>query len=290
MRTSSCLAKPCDCVTDSRPYALELDDGTVIRGHTVILATGARYRRLPLPDIARFEGAGVHYAATAIEAALCEGEEAIVVGGGNSAGQAAVFLSRHAAHVHVLIRGAGLASTMSDYLVSRIKAAPERITLHPHTEVTALIGDRHVEAVTWRNRITGKSETPSIPNAFLMLGAEPNTEWLNSTVSLDDKGFVLTGESVGPEEPGGSYALADPLVTSCPGVFAVGDVRSRIPQTGRFSRRRRCGRRGLGTPGDGRQARRCFTTLHRTIDGNQYARNILTRSCRYRFGRRGRIT
>jgi thioredoxin reductase (NADPH) len=211
--------------TDSRPYALELDDGTVVRGHTVVLATGARYRRLPLPDIARFEGAGVHYAATAIEAALCEGEEAIVVGGGNSAGQAAVFLSRHAAHVHVLVRGAGLASTMSDYLVSRIKAAPERITLHPHTEVTALIGGRHVEAVTWRNQVTGDSETHRIPNAFLMLGAEPNTEWLNGAVALDDKGFVLTGDSPGPGGPGESYAPVDPLVTSCPGVFAVGDVR-----------------------------------------------------------------
>jgi thioredoxin reductase (NADPH) len=199
--------------TDSRPYAVELDDGTVLRGHTVVLATGARYRSLPLPDVARFEGAGVHYAATAIEAALCEGEEAIVVGGGNSAGQAAVFLSGYASHVHVLVRGAGLASTMSDYLVSRIKAVPERITLHPHTEVTALIGERHVEAVAWRNRVTGESGTHRIPNVYLMTGAEPNTKWLNGAVALDDKGFVCTGDS------------ADALATSCPGVFAVGDVR-----------------------------------------------------------------
>ena len=110
--------------TDTRPYALELDDGTVVRGHTVVLATGARYRRLPLPDIARFEGAGVHYAATSIEAALCDGEEAIVVGGGNSAGQAAVFLSRQAGHVHIVVRGDGLASTMSEYLVSRSRPRP----------------------------------------------------------------------------------------------------------------------------------------------------------------------
>jgi thioredoxin reductase (NADPH) len=211
--------------TDSRPYAIELDDGTVIRGHTVVLATGARYRSLPLPDVARYEGAGVHYAATAIEAALCDGEEAIVVGGGNSAGQAAVFLSRHAAHVHVVVRGTGLASTMSEYLVSRIKAAPERITVHPDTEITALIGDRHVDAVTWRNRLTGESQTHSIPNVFLMLGAEPNTEWLNGAVALDDKGFVLTGDSVEPEEPGSAHTLAQPLATSCPGIFAVGDVR-----------------------------------------------------------------
>ena len=211
--------------TDSRPYALELDDGTVIRGHTVVLATGARYRSLALADIARFEGAGVHYAATAVEAALCDGEEAIVVGGGNSAGQAAVFLSRHAAHVHIVVRGAGLASTMSEYLVSRIKAAPERITVHPHTEIAALIGDRHVDAVTWRNRLSGESQTRNIPNVFLMLGAAPNTEWLNGAVALDDKGFVLTGDSVGPDEPGWAHTLAHPLVTSCPGIFAVGDVR-----------------------------------------------------------------
>jgi thioredoxin reductase (NADPH) len=212
-------------ITDSLPYAIELDDGSLIHGHTVVLATGARYRSLPLADVARFEGAGVHYAATAIEAALCDGEEAIVVGGGNSAGQAAVFLSRHAAHVHVVVRGAGLAATMSEYLLSRIKAVPERITVHPHTEITALIGDRHVDAVTWRNRLTGESQTYSIPNVFLMLGAEPNTEWLNGAVALDDKGFVLTGDSVGPHQPGWAHAVAHPLATSCPGVFAVGDVR-----------------------------------------------------------------
>jgi thioredoxin reductase (NADPH) len=211
--------------TESRPYALELDDGTVIHGHTIVLATGARYRSLPLPGIARFEGAGVHYAATAVEAALCDGEEAIVVGGGNSAGQAAVFLSRHAKHVHVVARGGGLSSTMSEYLVSRIKAAPDRITVHPHTELTALIGGRHVDAVTWRNKVTGESQRHDIPNVFLMLGAEPNTEWLNGAVTLDAKGFVLTGDSVASGRPGWAHTLAHPLTTSCPGVFAVGDVR-----------------------------------------------------------------
>jgi thioredoxin reductase (NADPH) len=211
---------------DTRPYTVELDDGTVLRGHTVVLATGARYRSLPLPDIARFEGAGVHYAATAIEAALCEGEEAIVVGGGNSAGQAAVFLSRHAAHVHVAVRGPGLSSTMSEYLVSRIEAAADRITVHPHTEITALAGDRHVEAVTSRNRLTGESRTHKIPNVFMMLGAEPNTEWLNGAVALDNKGFVQAGESVCQGYAGSAQTLANPMATSCPGIFAVGDVRS----------------------------------------------------------------
>ena len=175
MHISSCLVRWCDCVPIRRPYALELDDGTVIRGHTVVLATGARYRSLALADIARFEGAGVHYAATAVEAALCDGEEAIVVGGGNSAGQEPVFLSRHAAHVHIVVRGAGLASTMSEYLVSPIKAAPERITVHPHTEIAALIGDRHVDAVTWRNRLSGESQTRNIPNVFLYASAPRRT-------------------------------------------------------------------------------------------------------------------
>ncbi len=213
-------------ITDSRPYALELDDGTLVRGRTIVLATGARYRRLPLDDIDRFEGAGVHYAATAVEAAPCEGDDVIVVGGGNSAGQAAVYLSRHATHVHIAVRGAGLASTMSDYLVRRIEAAPERITVHPHTELTALSGGRHVDTVTWRNRVTEESQTRRIPNIFLMLGAAPNTEWLSHAVALDDKGFVLTGASIGPDQPQWSHALAHPLATSCPGIFAVGDVRS----------------------------------------------------------------
>jgi thioredoxin reductase (NADPH) len=168
----------------------------------------------------------VHYGATAIEAALCHGDEAVVVGGGNSAGQAAVFLSGHATHVHVVVRGAGLASTMSEYLVHRIEAAPERITVHPHTEITALGGDRHVDAVTWRNRLTGEVQTRNIPNVFLMLGAAPNTEWLSGAVALDDKGFVRTGASVGTDEPGWGHTLAvHPLATNCPGIFAVGDVR-----------------------------------------------------------------
>jgi len=213
-------------MTDSRPYALELDDGTLVRARTVVLATGARYRSLALANIGRFEGAGVHYAATAIEAALCQGDDAVVVGGGNSAGQAAVFLSGHATHVHVVVRGAGLASSMSEYLLRRIEAAPERITVHPHTEITALSGDRHVDTVTWRNRVTEQSQTRNIPNVFLMLGAAPNTEWLSGCVALDDKGFVETCASVGSDQPHWGYAVSHPLATSCPGIFAVGDVRS----------------------------------------------------------------
>ncbi|HEX2284511.1 MAG TPA: NAD(P)/FAD-dependent oxidoreductase [Mycobacterium sp.] len=208
-------------VADELPYLLELDDGTRVRSHTVILATGARYRTLELANVGQFEGSGIHYAATAVEAALCEGEEAIVVGGGNSAGQAAVFLSRHASHVHILIRGQTLASSMSDYLISRIEAVPERITVHPFTEITALQGDRHLEQVTWTTRPSGARETRRIPNVFLMLGAVPNTDWLDGVVELDAKGFVRTGVPTRPDA-----STAPPLQTSRPGIFAVGDVRS----------------------------------------------------------------
>jgi thioredoxin reductase (NADPH) len=213
-------------VTDARPYLLDLDDGTRVRAQTVVIATGARYRRLPLANIERFEGCGVHYAATAVESELCGGDDAAVVGGGNSAGQAAVFLSHLANHVHILVRGDDLASSMSDYLIRRIEAAPARITVHTNSEVTALNGDRHLETVTWRHPITGLSQTRQIPNVFLMLGAEPNTEWLNSAVALDEKGFVRTGISATSDDPANSHAMTQPLATSCPGIFAVGDVRS----------------------------------------------------------------
>jgi len=146
-----------------------------------------------------------------MEAGLCRGEEVVVVGGGNSAGQAAVFLSRTAGHVHLLIRGDRLGASMSEYLIARIEAAPERITLHPRTEVVALAGERHLQRVTWRDRAGGREETRPVANVFLMLGAVPNTEWLHGALVLDDKGFVCTG-------PG--------LESSRPGIFAVGDVRA----------------------------------------------------------------
>jgi thioredoxin reductase (NADPH) len=144
-----------------------------------------------------------------------QGDDAAVVGGGNSAGQAAVS-----------VRGDALASSMSDYLIRRIEAAPERITVHPHTEITALNGERHLDTVTWRDRVTGQSQTRHVPNVFLMLGAAPNTEWLNRAVALDDKGFVRTGTSAVSDDPASSHALSQPLATSCAGIFAVGDVRS----------------------------------------------------------------
>ena len=215
-----------DC--ERRPFRLELETdgpgadgapGAVLLARAVVVATGATYRRLGLDGQERYEGQGIHYAATAIEAQLCAGEEICIVGGGNSAGQAAVYLSRHASHVHVLVRGESLASSMSDYLVQRIDSSP-RITLHTHSSLVALEGERLLERVTWESSATGERETREIGNVFVMIGAVPNSHWLRGCVQTDERGFVRTGASVDGGSP------SSPFETSVPGVFAVGDVRS----------------------------------------------------------------
>ncbi len=203
----------------AQPYHLTLEDGQSVAARAVVVATGARYRQLDVPGYAKFEGHGIHYAATAMEAQLCANEEVVVVGGANSAGQAAVFLSRTSAHVHVLVRGAGLAATMSDYLVQRITTSPH-ITVHAHTEITALDGDDFLREVTWTNRKSGAHETKRVSSLFVMIGAEPNTAWLDGCLDLDPKGFVRTGQDAA------GLALASPFATTKPGVYAVGDVRS----------------------------------------------------------------
>jgi thioredoxin reductase len=206
-----------DC--DRSPFCVELEDGQRISTRSIVIATGARYRKLDLPNYDKFEGQGIHYAATWIEGNLCSNEEVIVVGGGNSAGQAAVFLSQQARHVHIMVRGEGLAATMSDYLIQRIDASP-KISLHSHTEITALEGDRVLQRVTWTNRASGESETRNIANVFVMIGAIPNTDWLDGCVPLDRGGFVVTGRD------GDGMALPSPYATERTGIFAVGDVRS----------------------------------------------------------------
>jgi thioredoxin reductase (NADPH) len=210
-------AEALDC--SQSPYRLRLDGGCTVRGRAIVVATGARYRRLPLSGSEQFEGQGIHFAATAMEAQLCAGEEIVIVGGGNSAGQAAVFLSGHARHVHMLIRGEGLAATMSQYLVERIGQSPA-ISVHPHTEITDLAGDRWLEEVAWTNHRTGESARRPISNLFLMIGAEPNSRWLKGCVRLDEKGFVATGRCAEGRPLGSEFA------TTRPGVFAVGDIRS----------------------------------------------------------------
>ena len=208
-----------DC--DSLPYRIVLDDGASVRARAIVIATGARYRKLPIATLPVYEGRGVYYGATAVEARLCGDDEVVVVGGGNSAGQAAVFLARNAPHVHILVRRDGLASTMSRYLIARIEAT-ENITLHPHTEVVDLQGDGHLQWQRW--------ETPSgtvernARHLFVMIGATPNTDWLEGCVALDSSGFVLAGEAARPTWPLPRAPLL--LETSQPRIFAVGDVRS----------------------------------------------------------------
>ena len=204
---------------ETRPYRIALEDGRSVRAQAVVVATGARYRKLDLPNYDRFEGQGIYYAATGIEAQLCESQHVALVGGGNSAGQAAMFLSRTAAHVHILVRGADLSASMSDYLVQRIARSPH-ITVHPFTEVTALEGGNFLRTITWRDRRNGASETHAICSLFVMIGAVPNTDWLRDCVPLDSHGFVQTGQDRNGQ------ALSSPFATTIPGIFAVGDVRS----------------------------------------------------------------
>jgi thioredoxin reductase (NADPH) len=216
-----------DCA--STPYTVHLASGEVVPTRTVVIASGARYRKPPLPELARFEGAGVMYSATHVEAQLCKDEEIAIVGGGNSAGQAAVFLSQSSAQVNVLVRGSGLADSMSRYLIRRIEDSAN-VTLRTHTQLDALEGGDRLERVRWRQLDTGQSDTRAIRHLFLMTGADPNTAWLKGCVALDDKGFVKTGADLLPTElddAGWPRARRPELLeASRPGVFAVGDVRS----------------------------------------------------------------
>ncbi|MBX6330663.1 MAG: FAD-dependent oxidoreductase [Gemmatimonadaceae bacterium] len=212
-----------------RPYAVEVDDGTRIPARTVVIATGAEYRRIGIENLPQFEGRGIYYGATFIEAQLCRDDEVVVVGGGNSAGQAAVFLAQTAKRVYMLVRSGGLAESMSRYLIRRIEQSPA-IELRTHTEVVALDGDDHLQCIRWRNNQAGATETRDIRHVFLMTGAEPSTGWLHGCLTLDAKGFIKTGPDLTREELAAArWPLARApylLETSLPGVFAVGDVRS----------------------------------------------------------------
>ncbi len=213
---------------DREPYRVEVEPSTPIPARAVIIATGAEYRRPALQDLAHFEGAGVYYAATRMEAQLCGGEEVIIVGGGNSAGQAAVFLARTCRHVHILVRGDGLAETMSRYLIRRIEDSPS-ITLHVHTEIDLVEGSNHLERVRWSNRKSGTTAARDIRHVFMMTGAVPNTHWVKGCLAMDDQGFIKTGPDLSQEDLAtAKWPLSrNPylLETSRPGVFAVGDVR-----------------------------------------------------------------
>lgn len=223
------IAKGASKLACARPlYALHLEDGGRIDARALIIASGAQYRRPAIANASQFEGAGVYYAASRMESPLCVGEEIAVVGGGNSAGQAAVFLAETAEHVHLLVRKDGLAETMSRYLVRRIEDHPG-ITLRTRTQLVTLDGDRHLDRVQWRETGTGVVETHDIRHVFMMMGAVPNTGWLDNCVALDGRGFIKTGPDLSPEDlrtAGWPLARSPYLLeTNRPGVFAVGDVR-----------------------------------------------------------------
>ena len=213
------------------PLRLDIEDGTRLAARTAVIATGAKYRHPDIPNLANYEGRGVHYWASPIEAGLSRGEEVVLVGGGNSAGQATVFLAGHAAHVHMLVRRPGLESTMSSYLIERIAALPN-VTLHVESELIALEGGRkNLTGVRWRDRKHGTEVAKPIRRVFLFVGADPNTGWLaTSGVRLDDKGFVVTGAALAEDDgraardASGRWPL--PLETAVPGVFAIGDARA----------------------------------------------------------------
>ena len=213
---------------DRKPYAVQIDEGPRVPGRAVIIATGAEYRRPSLENLSQFEGAGVYYGATFVEAQLCGGDDVIVVGGGNSAGQAAVFLAQTARRVHMCVRSHGLAESMSRYLIRRIEDNPA-IVLRTRTEVVALEGNGQLEQVALRDNANGSVETYPVRHVFMMTGAVPNTAWLEQCVALDDKGFIKTGPDLSADDLAAAHwPLARRphlLETSLPGVFAVGDVR-----------------------------------------------------------------
>ncbi|HWO37516.1 MAG TPA: FAD-dependent oxidoreductase [Candidatus Acidoferrum sp.] len=214
-----------------RPYELVMDDGTVFFARTIVIATGACYNKPTAVALDRFAGRGIHYGATHIESQLCEGEEVIVVGGGNSAGQAAVFLSQTARRVYMVVRAADLAESMSRYLIQRIIGNPS-IELHCNSELAGLAGENGLKEVSWINKQTGQVRSAPAHHLFVMTGASPNTSWLQGRLALDDKGFILTGRDLplaveADQNP--SWRLSRPpqmLECSLPGVFAVGDVRA----------------------------------------------------------------
>jgi thioredoxin reductase (NADPH) len=213
---------------EPKPFEIELSGDHLVRGRAIIVASGVEYRKLALSNIDSYLGVGVYYAATYIEAQLCKDEDIVIVGGGNSAGQAAVFLASNCKHVHLLVRSNGLADSMSRYLVRRIDDTPN-ITLRTCTEITALQGDSRLEQVTWHCTLDNRTETSPIRHVFLMTGAVPNTRWLQGCLGLDEKGFVRTGTDLHAEEiAAGRWSLPrQPFMfeTTVPRIFAVGDVR-----------------------------------------------------------------
>jgi thioredoxin reductase (NADPH) len=217
-------AKAMSLSSDSGVHHVRFDDGDVVAAKSVILATGARYNRLPLRRLTEFEGVGVYYAATQMEAQACRAGPVAIVGGGNSAGQAALFLSRSSGRVHVIIRGATLAASMSRYLIDQIERDP-RITVRPRTQVTALLGEDQLEGVELVDG-GGQASTLAVRGLFVFIGAQPSTKWLSGQLAEDDHGFLLTGGNISSAQLDETDFMPLFLETSRPGIFAIGDVRS----------------------------------------------------------------
>jgi len=212
------------------PYEVVLDNGNRIAARSVLIATGAQYNKPRAATEDKFQCQGIYYGATFMESQLCGADEVIVVGGGNSAGQAAVYMSQTASKVYMLVRSDGLSDSMSRYLIQRIEENP-KIEMHYETEIVSVVGDKHLESVTWKDKKSGETSTHDIRHIFVMAGASPRTEWLKGCVAMDEKGFILTGRDLDNVNGGGpkwkSTARAPYMLeTSLPGVFAVGDVRS----------------------------------------------------------------
>jgi thioredoxin reductase (NADPH) len=214
-----------DCAR--RPYKVILDNGNKIAARSVVIASGAQYNKPPILNLPQFEGRGIYYGATYMESQLCEGEDVVVVGGGNSAGQAAVFLSQTARKVYMLVRSGNLSDSMSRYLIQRIEENPG-IELHFNTEIVGLEGDAQLERVTWKDKATGEASVHNIRHVFIMAGASPRTEWLKGCLALDNRGFILTGRDLNGAAASTWKLSRSPqmLETSLPGIFAVGDARS----------------------------------------------------------------
>jgi thioredoxin reductase (NADPH) len=219
------LRLDCDAAGPERPLRLALSGGTAVAARSVVIASGVQYRRPAIPNLAAFEGAGVSYWASPIEAKLCEGEEIALIGGGNSAGQAVAYLAPKVSVLHLIVRGSGLEASMSRYLIERIAALPN-VVMHVDTEIVALEGDpaQGLKGAVFRNRATGVEHFCPLHHLFLFIGADPHTAWLEGCVALDKSGFVVTGEAAFDARPDGSRGL--PLETSHPRVFAIGDVRA----------------------------------------------------------------
>jgi thioredoxin reductase (NADPH) len=214
--------------TSRHPYKIVLESGLKFNARAVVIATGAQYARLPVEDADAFTGRGIYYNATHMEAHLCDSEEVIVVGGGNSAGQAAVFLAQSSAKVHLFVRSEKLSDSMSQYLIGRIEAHP-RIQIHYRTRITGLGGAGHLEHVDWRDDGLGETQSSPIRHVFVMAGATPRTEWLEDSFVLDNRGFIVTGPDLASFGGGDQWPLKRPplmLETSVPGIFAVGDTRA----------------------------------------------------------------